>query len=321
MTADSPQVLEEDVDRHHHEESFARAGVQLEYRFWSDRSIDWYSYDLIVIRSLWDYPERMGELAEFLELMSSVGRVHNPPELIRWNLDKSYLLDLAAMGVPVVRTFVAKEISQVTDAIVAIGNSGSTEIVVKPVVSASSRCTGWFDIDDVAAVDLAHQILTGGGHVLVEPFVSSVARHGEVAAIMFDGEFSHAIRKGPLLAKGGGLIGGVYREEISPHEVTAAELSTATIALAATTDKARRHEWVGPDEDLLYGRFDIVELDDGSTALLEAELFEPCLFVPFSDGAAERFTRACISRAEGRSVRAVPPSSERAHLRSHDPMR
>lgn len=296
VTADIPQVLEEDIDRPHHEESFARAGVDLEYRFWTDGSTDWASYDLVVIRSLWDYTDRMSEFSEFLDGLAGVANVQNPPELIRWNLDKTYLLDLSTMGVPVVRTFVAEDMDRVVAAIAAVGAAGSTEVVVKPVVSASSRSTGWFDVGDDAATGLAEQILRDGGQVLVEPFVPSVAERGEVAVIMFDGEFSHAIRKGPILEKGGGLIGGVYREEISPHRVTEAELSTATAASTATIRRARDAGWLGSDENLLYGRFDVVELEDGSTALLEAELFEPCLFVPFADGAADRFTRSCVRR-------------------------
>lgn len=291
------------MDRVRHEESFASTGVDLEYRFWTDDSVDWGSYDLVVIRSLWDYTERRSEFSDFLDRLDGVAKVHNPPGLIRWNLDKTYLLDLEAMGVPVVRTFVAPDRSAVEEAIASIVGSGSSEIVVKPAVSASSRSTGWFDVGDGAALDLADEILAEGGQVLIEPFVSSVAERGEVAVIMFDGEFSHAIRKGPLLAKGGGLIGGVYREEISPHQVSEAELATAAVASAAAARRARESGWITPDENLLYGRFDVVELDDGSTALLEAELFEPCLFVPFGEGAADRFTSACIERAGSLATR------------------
>lgn len=299
VTADVPQVLEEDMDRPLHEKSFADMGVDLEYRFWTDGSVDWGSYDLVVIRSLWDYTERHVEFSSFLDRVSAVARVHNPADLVRWNLDKRYLLDLQAMGVPVVRTFVADDPSAVEEAIGSIRASGSREVVVKPVVSASSRSTGWFDVDDVAALRLAAEILDGGGRVLVEPFVSSVAERGEVAVIMFDGQFSHAIRKGPLLVKGGGLIGGVYREEISGHQVSAAELATAEAASVAAARRARESGWIAADENLLYGRFDVVEMDDGSTALLEAELFEPCLFVPFGEDAADRFTHACIRRVGG----------------------
>lgn len=284
------------MDRPFHERSFAAAGVELEYRYWTDGDVAWDYYDLVVIRSLWDYTDRGYEFDAFLDRLAELTTVHNPPELIRWNLDKNYLLDLDRAGVPVVRTLVADDLDEVGAAVRAISDSGSSEVVVKPVVSASSRSTGWFDADDPAAIDLARAILAEGGRVLVEPFIPSVAERGEVAVIMFGGVVSHAIRKGPLLAKGGGLIGGVYREEISPHQPSEAELATATLASDAASRMARDSGWIGENDSLLYGRFDVVELDDGSTALLEAELFEPCLFVPFADGAADRFTRACIDR-------------------------
>lgn len=284
------------MDRPLHERSFSEVGVELDYRYWTDPTVDWGGYDLVVIRSLWDYVERRVEFDDFLRRVGSSATVHNPPELIRWNLDKNYLLDLAEDGVAVVRTLIADDLDEVARAVGLIADSGSSEVVVKPVVSASSRLTGWFDVDDPAALELSREIIAEGGRVMVEPFVGSVAERGEVAVIMFDGVFSHAIRKGPLLEKGGGLIGGVYREEISSHDPSAAELSTAEAASDAVVRRAREAGWLGAAESLLYARFDVVELADGSTALLEAELFEPCLFVPFSDGAADRFTRACVAR-------------------------
>ena len=68
VTTDDPSVTDEDVDRPAHERAFAAAGIDLEYRSWTAPA-DWDAYDLVVIRSPWDYPEKA---ADFLAWLGSV---------------------------------------------------------------------------------------------------------------------------------------------------------------------------------------------------------------------------------------------------------
>ena len=53
---------------------------------------------------------------------------------------------------------------------------------------------------------------------------------------------------------------------------------------------------LSPDEHLLYARYDIVRLDDGTPALLEAELFEPSLFLMVDPASPARFVAAVQAR-------------------------
>ena len=78
-------------------------------------------------------------------------------------------------------------------------------MVVKPTVSAGSKNTGLFRRGDPAARALADEILGLGKTVMVQPAIASVAAVGETAMLYFDGQFSHSVTKGPLLAEGGGL--------------------------------------------------------------------------------------------------------------------
>ena len=129
---------------------------------------------------------------------------------------------------------------------------------------------------------------------MIQPFIRSVALIGEIAVMSFAGNISHAVRKGPLLEKGGGLRGGTYKEDISPVEITAELISAATTTERATAKICS--ERIGVADSLLYSRFDFVELSDGGFALLEAELFEPSLFISTSPGAARRFANAVSRR-------------------------
>jgi len=133
VTTDIPWLLEHEFDLEPLLAELARRGVSAEAAVWSDPSVDWSVYDLIVMRSPWDYSLR---LAEFLEWLGSLdaARVLNPPALIRWNLDKRYLLDLEAHGVAIVPTVVASTLAEVRAAAETIGG----RIVIKPNVGAGS---------------------------------------------------------------------------------------------------------------------------------------------------------------------------------------
>ena len=70
-----------------------------------DQPAVWSRYDLVVIRTTWDYHERPIQFLEVLaEIEGSGTRLHNTLSLVRWNLDKRYLRDLESKGVPIVPT-------------------------------------------------------------------------------------------------------------------------------------------------------------------------------------------------------------------------
>jgi O-ureido-D-serine cyclo-ligase len=124
--------------------------------------------------------------------------------------------------------------------------------------------------------------------VLLQPYLDAVDAHGETALLFFDGEFSHAIRKGPLLRRGEGSTTGLYAEEtIEPRTPTADELAVAQRAIAAIP-------FLQP---LLYARVDLIRDDDGAPRLLELELVEPSVFAAHADGVAARFASAIMRRA------------------------
>jgi hypothetical protein len=66
---------------------------------WDDPTVEWGHYDLIVIRSCWDYHLRPDAFLTWISHLEGLGALlGNPPSLLRWNLDKRYLLDLIARG-------------------------------------------------------------------------------------------------------------------------------------------------------------------------------------------------------------------------------
>ncbi|WP_332666811.1 ATP-grasp domain-containing protein [Aeromicrobium sp.] len=275
----SPIALDRDADLPLLLEAARERGIDAEITIWDDPAVDWKAYDAVVVRSCWNYTTRRDE---FLDWAGSVPRLHNSPEVLAWNTDKVYLRQIEAAGVPIIET--RWNIADGED----IGDHA--EWVVKPTVSAGSMDTArWESPADVYAHSAA---LVGAGRTsMTQPYVSSVDEEGETAMLFFGGEFSHAIRKGPILARGEGIRQDRDgRGENQVRTPTPAQHEVAAAALAAVD------EVLGHPADLLYARVDLVTGADGSPLVIELELTEPYLFLVLADGGAGRLVDAVAAR-------------------------
>lgn len=259
----------------------AADGLALEVVRWDDPAVDWDAYDLVVVRSCWDYTARV---QEFLAWAQAVPRLRNTAAVLRWDADKTYLRDLAAAGCPVVPT--AWDPASPADL------PPAREWVVKPSVSAGSRDTArWSSSDD--ALRHARALGAAGRTAMVQPYVEAVDADGETALLHLGGAYSHAVQKGPLLRRGEGVQQDrASRGTLRPAVARPDQLAVARAALDVVRD-------LFPAEpDLLYARVDVVD-GPGGPLLLELELIEPSLFLPQDDGAATRLVRA-VAAAAGR---------------------
>ena len=257
------------VDDHPLLPALAARGIDAEPVVWSAPA-DWDAYDLVVVRSCWDYTTRR---EEFLAWAASVPRLANSAAVLAWNTDKRYLAMLASAGVPVVpTTFVAPGEPYEVPA---------HEHVVKPTVSAGARDTARFAAGE-SSLAHAQALLSAGRDVMVQPYATAVDTDGETAVVTFDGAHSHAAGKAAVLARGAGHPDDV---EITARTATGAERALADRVLALV-----------PGGPLLYARVDLVPGQDGGPLLMELELTEPCLFLATSAGAAGRFADAVAAR-------------------------
>ncbi len=250
-------------------------GHEAELVNWDEPGVDWHSFDHVVIRSCWDYIARRGE---FLDWTRSIPALQNPAHVIEWNTDKVYLKACAEAGMPIIPTY--WNVQEGDD----IGDSD--EWVCKPSVSVGSMNTArWATREEVYAHSAA--IIAGGHASIVQPYIQSVDSDGETAMLFIGGEFSHSIRKGQLLYAGEGINDErAGTESITPRAPTAVQHEVAAEALATVG------QILGLESPLLYARVDLVTAEDGSPLVIELELTEPSLFLPHSNGGADRLVRA-----------------------------
>lgn len=260
-------------------------GVRVEPAPWNGPFAPFEQAALVVIRSTWDYWDAPDDFRAWLERLKTLPRVANDPALMLWNLDKRYLLDLAALGAPLPPTrLVDPTAPSITNAMDALGLD---EAVVKPVVSAGAFGLSRVMRGDPAGITLAAQALGGPG--LLQPLIREIATAGETSLVYIDGAFSHAVVKHP---KSGDIriqeqYGGVTRPTVAPDWVVA---------------EGRRILAMLPARPV-YARVDIVLREaaglDPKLWLMEVEVLEPSLYLDHApQRAAEAFAAALLRKME-----------------------
>ncbi|CAN5592339.1 hypothetical protein BH23CHL7_BH23CHL7_20000 [soil metagenome] len=256
-------------------------GVRVSASVWDDPQVDWDEFDLVVVRSTWDYPARREQFVAWARSVEAVTPLANPADVIEWNTDKRYLAELAAAGLPVIPTGWLSPGQPIE-----LPTTGSH--VIKPSIGAGSLGAERFDLDRPEQRDLARahaqRLLGAGQTVMVQPYVASVDEHGEAGVVMLHGEYSHAITKSAMLGAAREQVAGLYKAEvIDPRAPSDAELDLARRTLTAL-------RW--PAASLLYARVDMLAGSSGEPLLIELELTEPSLFMARSPGSAERLAAA-----------------------------
>lgn len=265
----------------------ARAGIATQVRAWDDPSVAWSRFDAVLLRSPWDYTERLREFLDWCGRVSTHSQLLNPLPVIAWNTDKHYLAALAERGVPVVATrFVEPDMDPLpTLQAFLSAHPDAAEFVVKPAVGAGSRDAQRYSREqEFAAANHVARLLEADRSAMLQPYLASVDRDGETALLYFEGRFSHAIRKGPLLQRDEGPTEHLFAaEEITARIPGKDELALAENVLAAAAASLQLQS------PLTYARVDLIRDDDGSPRLLELELCEPSLFFAHAAGSADRF--------------------------------
>jgi len=261
----------------------ADLGWRVETISWRTPSCDWRAYDAVVIRSTWDY---ITDPDAFLTVLAEIERAGTPLfnalDLVRWNIRKTYLRDLAQRGVPVVPTIWRKRLVP-GEVPALIKEIGADEVVIKPVIGLNAH--GVFRVN---ARDARQQSNELNAHYatrefMAQPFLSHVVSEGEFSLSYFNGKLSHTILKTPrahdfrVQEEHGGVVRLVQAE---PELLTAGE-----IALRAL------------DSVPLYARADFVRANDNNGFwLMELELIEPSLYLRMDTEAPGRFALALNDR-------------------------
>ncbi|MEP6651938.1 MAG: hypothetical protein ABJA82_01180 [Myxococcales bacterium] len=258
-----------------------RVGIDSEIAVWTDPTVAWERFDLILIRSCWDYHDDLPRWLRWIDALQQRGlgsRLCNPPEVLRWNARKTYLAELQQLGIPTIPTrwVDAAGLASEESLRAALAASPWEEIVCKPAVSAGALGTFRFQRSRLMSAPTAfletYPHLVQRAPLLVQPFVPEIASKGEWSLLFFSGRFSHAVLKRPTA--------GDFRVQEKHGGTTIRARPSAEVKALALSALGAAARAIGGEkaEPFLYARVDLVESAAGPL-LVELELIEPALFL------------------------------------------
>jgi glutathione synthase/RimK-type ligase-like ATP-grasp enzyme len=260
-------------------EALATAGMTAVPTAWTDHIKDasgLMRFPLVLPVIAWGYHRDHDRWMQACATWEAAGvRMLNPPSVLGWNSDKSYLGRLAEQGVAIPDTVWIDGPTQ-ADADAAFDRFGVDQVVVKPRVSGGAHKTLRLSRGEA-------MVGAPEGPAMIQPYLPSIETEGETSLLFFGGKLSHVVNKRP--------VPGEFRVQVQygGGYVALAEPPAGALALAERTLKAI-------DEDLLYARIDMAPDAGGSWLLMEAELIEPDFYLASVPEGGKRFTEAVRAR-------------------------
>lgn len=260
-------------------EPLKKVGWLAEEVSWRKSNVDWNSYDVVVIRTTWDYQADVEEFMACLQrIEASTAVLQNSLKIVEWNVTKNYLKDLQNQGINIVPTlwFNSFSLNKIQQGFVYFDSS---ELVIKPLVSANADHTYRLNPEGLLQQADALKSVFSGREFMVQPFLNGIIEEGEYSLFYFAGHYSHSILKQP--ESGDFRVQEEHGGQLKSIQPCDEMLTTARHCLAALP------------EDVLYARIDLVR-HQNEFAVIEIELIEPSLYFNMDPESPQRFVDAFI---------------------------
>jgi hypothetical protein len=260
-------------------EPFKAAGWLVEEVSWRKPGVDWNNYDVVIIRTTWDYQDDVeGFMACLQRIEASSAQLQNTLKIVEWNISKRYLSDLQNQGINIVPTLWFDSFS-LAELQLGFSHFDTSEVVLKPLVSANADHTYRLTAENLNTQSKQLENVFYKREFMLQPFLNAIINEGEYSLFYFAGQYSHGILKQPragdfrVQEEHGGQL-----KSIQPCEEM---LTTARHCLAALP------------ADVLYARIDLVRYKK-EFAVIEIELIEPSLYFNMDAGSPQRFVDAFV---------------------------
>lgn len=260
------------------EPAFKAQGLGLRVIDWEAPMAQFEGVDIALLGTAWNYQDNAEAFLAKLDALEARGVVvANPPDCVRWNITKTYLRELDEKGVRTIPTL-WREIVTEKGVLEALDVFECDRVVVKRQVGAGAEGQ-----ELVARAALPGSDWVFNHPAMLQPYLPAIATEGELSFIFIDGAFSHALVK--RAAKGEYRIQSLYGGTEEVYQPSEGDLKQAKAVYDAV-----------PFDTPLYARIDMLRMEDGGLAVMEAELIEPYLYPVEGPQLGERLADAIAKR-------------------------
>lgn len=276
-----------DKDDRHLVQAFQQRHVDIEWLIWDQIKYP-VKHNVALIRSVWDYHNKPASFLKTIKKLSQKMTVLNPPQVVQWNSEKTYLRDLQKAGLPVAETHWINQLPNAEEFAQLLNTVDTDEWFIKPVIGADASGTLRFKADRAGvetAMSHLQQHLTHSG-MMLQPFLPSVADQGELSIIYMGEQLTHAVIKKPKA--GDYRVQDTFGGVDCVYEIGVPERIVADQCMAYLWQRF---------EPLCYARLDFLRDLTGQWVINEVELIEPSLFFRHQPNAADRLVDAVLKQA------------------------
>ena len=180
------------------EQSFSKFAEQFDIHIepviWSTET-DLNEYDMIIIRTPWDYFLRYKEFSDWLESLTKINvPIWNSLKVISENIHKFYLKDIENNGIPIIPTeFIPK--SSLISIHDILDKRNWDKAVIKPAISGGAYKTFVISKNEPCIQEKLDDLLKEND-IMIQKFSDEI-QTGEWSLLFFNKKYSHSVLKVP----------------------------------------------------------------------------------------------------------------------------
>ncbi|MFT6850400.1 MAG: hypothetical protein ACJATA_001213 [Sphingobacteriales bacterium] len=239
-------------------------GLNVTRKPWDHPNFDWAQTKSVIFRTTWDYFERFPEFSKWLTKISELTKLINSEKIIRWNIDKHYLIDLKNQGVNIIPSYFI-EIGDCNKLKHHVENTGWNDLILKPAISGTARHTYRFSASETNQIESVFNDLIRNESMILQPFITSIKTMGEVSHVLINGKHSHSVLK--RAKEGDFRVQDDFGGTLHSYEPSKIEIDFAENAVTKCIEMP------------LYCRVDVVWDNNENLAISELEMIEPELWL------------------------------------------
>jgi glutathione synthase/RimK-type ligase-like ATP-grasp enzyme len=240
-----------------------KLGLRVTKKAWNSLDFNWSETKFAVFRSTWDYFDKFRDFKTWLEKVKEETTFINSYELINWNLDKKYLIELNKKGINIPTSqIITKEDNLTLENL--FKKHDFSEAIIKPTISGAARETYKISKNNFHEYEKKFFNLKSKEDLIFQEFLSNIISKGEISLIFIGENYTHAVKK--IAKEGDFRVQDDHGGSVEVYDASKEEILFAQNCLAKCP--------VLP----VYSRVDIIYDNENEISLGEIELIEPELW-------------------------------------------